>query len=68
MNDVYSLTRGHTPLLVSLPHAGTHIPPAIAHALQPRALQVEDTDWHLDKLYAFATGLGASLIVPRCSV
>ena len=67
MNDVYTLTRGHTPLLVSLPHAGTHIPPAIAQALQPRALEVEDTDWHLDKLYAFATGLGASLIVPRHS-
>jgi N-formylglutamate deformylase len=67
LNDVFSLTRGHTPLLVSLPHAGTHIPPAVAQALQPRALQVEDTDWHLDKLYAFATGLGASLIVPRHS-
>ena len=67
MNDVYTLTRGHTPLLVSLPHAGTHIPPAIAQALQPRALQVEDTDWHLDKLYAFATELDASLIVPHHS-
>jgi N-formylglutamate deformylase len=67
LNDVYTLTRGHTPLLVSLPHAGTNIPPAIAQALQPRALQVEDTDWHLEKLYAFATELGASLIVPRHS-
>ncbi|MCU0967008.1 MAG: N-formylglutamate deformylase [Burkholderiaceae bacterium] len=67
MTDVFSLTRGHAPLLVSLPHAGTHIPPAIAQALQPRALQVEDTDWHLDKLYNFATELGASVIVPRHS-
>ena len=67
MNDIYTLHRGRTPLLLSLPHAGTHLPPAIAQALQPRALQVEDTDWHLDKLYAFATGLGASLIVPHHS-
>jgi N-formylglutamate deformylase len=68
MNDeIYTLTRGTTPLLVSLPHAGTRIPTAIAAKLQPRALQTEDTDWHLDRLYAFATGLGASVIVPRHS-
>jgi N-formylglutamate deformylase len=67
MNAIYSLQRGTTPLLVSLPHAGTHIPPDIAQRLVPRALQVEDTDWFLDRLYAFATGLGASLIVPRHS-
>jgi N-formylglutamate deformylase len=28
---------------------------------------VEDTDWHLEPLYAFARDLGASLIVPRHS-
>jgi N-formylglutamate deformylase len=68
MNDtVYTLHRGSTPLLLSLPHAGTHIPPDIAAKLQPRALQVEDTDWFLDRLYAFATEMGASLIVPRHS-
>jgi len=69
MNDhpIYTLQRGRTPLLVSLPHAGTHIPSAIADKLLPRALQVEDTDWFLDKLYAFATELGASLIIPRHS-
>jgi N-formylglutamate deformylase len=32
-----------------------------------RALQVEDTDWFLDRLYAFAGELGASLLVPRHS-
>lgn len=68
MNDaVYALERGTTPLLVSLPHAGTHVPPQIGARLLPRALQCEDTDWHLDKLYAFVTGLGAGLIVPRHS-
>lgn len=68
MNDaIYTLTRGTTPLLVSLPHAGTHIPSAIAATLQPRALQVEDTDWFLERLYGFAVELGAGLIVPRLS-
>ncbi len=68
MNDaIYTLQRGHTPLLVSLPHAGTHIPETLHAALQPRALAVEDTDWFLDRLYAFVTELGASLIVPKHS-
>jgi N-formylglutamate deformylase len=33
----------------------------------PRALQVEDTDWFLDRLYAFVIDLGASLLVPTHS-
>jgi N-formylglutamate deformylase len=33
----------------------------------PRAANVEDTDWHLERLYAFAGDAGASLIVPRFS-
>jgi N-formylglutamate deformylase len=64
---VYTLKRGTTPLLVSLPHCGTHIPDDIAAALQPRALQSEDTDWFLDRLYTFAAQRGAGMIVPRHS-
>jgi len=68
MNDnepVFSLHRGHTPLLISVPHVGTAIPADIAATLVPRALDTEDADWHLDQLYAFAVEIGASLIVPR---
>ena len=65
IDGVYTLHRGNTPLIISVPHVGTDIPPDIAAALRPRALQTEDADWHLDRLYAFATQLGASLIVPR---
>ena len=60
----FALHRGHTPLLISMPHVGTHLPADLKPRLVPRALQVEDTDWHLDRLYAFARDLGASLIVP----
>ena len=66
-DDVYTLQRGRTPLLVSLPHAGTVIPSPLLAAMQPRAIEVEDTDWYLDRLYAFVTDMGASLIVPRYS-
>ena len=61
---VYTLHRGHTPLLISTPHVGTRIPADQQHRYTERALQVEDTDWFLDRLYAFAVDLGASLIVP----
>jgi N-formylglutamate deformylase len=61
------LTQGTTPLLISLPHTGTHIPPETRAGLVERALQVEDTDWHLESLYDFADELGASLLVPHVS-
>jgi N-formylglutamate deformylase len=67
MQDVYTLHRGTTPLLVSLPHVGTQLPDDLRPRLVPRALGVENTDWHLDHVYAFARELGASLLVPRYS-
>ena len=66
-NEVFTLYRGTAPLLVSVPHAGTAIPPDIQAHYQPRALVTEDTDWHLDALYDFVRELGASLIIPRHS-
>jgi N-formylglutamate deformylase len=66
--SVYRLRQGHVPLLISLPHVGTEIPPELHDRLVPRALASEDTDWHLERLYApLAEKLGASLIVPRYS-
>jgi N-formylglutamate deformylase len=65
--DVFMLHRGSMPLLVSVPHAGTELPPALRERLIPRAAAVEDTDWHLERLYGFVRELGASLIVPRYS-
>jgi N-formylglutamate deformylase len=64
---VFTLHPGSAPLLVSLPHAGTHIPAELKAQFREHALAVPDTDWHLDALYAFAHGLGASLIVPSHS-
>lgn len=65
--DVFALHRGTTPLLVSLPHDGTHVPDAIAARLTPEARAVPDTDWFVSRLYAFARDLGASVLVPAHS-
>ena len=62
-SDVYTLTRGAAPLLVSFPHSGTRIPDALAARMTPEALQRADVDWHLPQLYAFARTLGASTLV-----
>jgi N-formylglutamate deformylase len=64
---LFTLHRGSTPLVVSLPHTGTALPHFVQPRLQQRALAVEDTDWHLDVLYAFARDLGASLLSPTYS-
>jgi N-formylglutamate deformylase len=63
----HRLTQGSVPLLLSLPHVGTDIPAELAQAYVPRALQTEDTDWHLEQLYGFAHDLGASVLVPQIS-
>ncbi len=68
MNDapatpLFQFHAGTAPLLLSMPHAGTHVPPDIAGRLTEEARQVPDTDWHLERLYAFARGLGASVLV-----
>lgn len=65
--DTFTLHRGSTPLLVSLPHDGTHVPDAIARRLSPSARGVPDTDWHVARLYDFARELGASILVPTHS-
>ncbi len=64
VTPTHTLWPGDTPLLVSVPHAGTVLPDALKPRLVDRALAVEDTDWHLAEVYAFARGLGAGLIVP----
>ena len=65
--DIFTLHRGTAPLLVSVPHDGTHLPPDIAARLSESARRVPDTDWHIAKLYAFARAMGASMIVPTHS-
>jgi N-formylglutamate deformylase len=63
----YTLERGTAPLLVSMPHLGTEIPPELREHYVERALEVEDTDWHLDRLYDWLPGVGASVLKPRWS-
>ena len=59
----FRFRQGTRPLLISMPHVGTHVPPALAARLTDEAQRVPDTDWHLERLYDFADALGASILV-----
>ena len=63
MTELYQFRAGRTPLLVSMPHTGTHVPDWLAPRLTRAAKPLPDTDWHLEPLYDFLGELGASVLV-----
>jgi N-formylglutamate deformylase len=65
--EIASLHRGTLPLLVSLPHDGSHIPDELAARMHPQSRRAPDTDWHVSRLYDFARRMGASVLVPTHS-
>lgn len=64
---VFDLTRGTAPLLISIPHLGTVLPEALQSRFTAEAGVRADTDWHLNRLYAVAQALGASVLGARIS-
>jgi N-formylglutamate amidohydrolase len=62
VTTLYDVQAGDAPLVFSVPHAGTDLPPEIAERLTPHARTLPDTDWHVEQLYDFAPALGATMI------
>ena len=67
MDKVLNFKQGRVPLLISMPHAGTRLTPAVAAGLVPQAQSLPDTDWHIPRLYQFAQELGASTLAAEYS-
>ncbi|OAB55348.1 N-formylglutamate deformylase [Phormidium willei BDU 130791] len=63
----FVLTPGDSPLLISVPHCGTAVPPELFARFTPAGQLLADTDWHVDRLYGFARELGAGMIAARYS-
>lgn len=61
---VFSVRPGTLPLLISMPHVGTHIPAGISATMTDVAGYTDDCDWHLERLYAVAARRGAWMLVP----
>ncbi|MDQ6435012.1 N-formylglutamate deformylase [Mesorhizobium sp. LHD-90] len=45
------VTRGSSPVILGLPHTGTHVPADIRERLNDEGQKLRDTDWHVDRLY-----------------
>lgn len=61
------IREGTAPLILSLPHTGTEIPAEFGAALVSPWLARKDADWWIDRLYAFAESMGATMIRTRIS-
>src|SRR3954468_8472416 len=61
--DLFRFRAGASPLIVSMPHTGTHVPEWLAPRLSAAPRALPDTDWHLERLYDFLDELGASVLV-----
>lgn len=62
MTGWLTVKEGDRPLIVSFPHTGTLLPDdVIGHFSSPERAR-RDTDWWVDKLYAFAADMGATLV------
>jgi N-formylglutamate amidohydrolase len=53
---------GEAPLVVSFPHSGTDLPDDVAARLSETGRSLIDTDWYVDRLYAFVRELGATTL------
>lgn len=62
MNDWLSIHRGDAPLVLAFPHTGTDIPAEIEARFVSPDLARKDADWWVDRLYAFAAEMGATLV------
>ncbi|HCN44594.1 MAG TPA: N-formylglutamate deformylase [Pseudomonas sp.] len=67
MDKVLNFHQGRLPLLVSMPHAGLKLTPAVRDGLVPAARSLPDTDWHIPRLYDFVREMGASVVAAEYS-
>ena len=61
MSDWLTVTRGEAPLVVTIPHAGIDLAGLENRFVSSWAAR-RDADWWVDRLYAFAGALGATVV------
>ncbi|KAA3634755.1 MAG: N-formylglutamate deformylase, partial [Proteobacteria bacterium] len=60
--EIFRLSRGLSPLVLSMPHSGLALPPRLESRLTPAAAKLPDTDWHIPQLYEFARELDCTIL------
>jgi N-formylglutamate deformylase len=67
MADLFALREGQSPLIINIPHAGTNVPEDTLIRMTSAARKLPDTDWFVDRLYAFAADLDATILKANVS-
>jgi formiminoglutamase len=49
--DPVEIRRGSSPVILGLPHTGTHVPDDVLSRLNAEGRKLRDTDWHIHRLY-----------------
>ena len=62
MSDWLDVRRGDAPLVVAFPHTGTDFPDELAGSFESLWHARRDADWWVDRLYGFASELGATTV------
>lgn len=64
--DLFSIklpTATRVPIVLSIPHSGTHFPAELKDQFDPElSARPDDTDWFVDRLYDFAPAMGITTI------
>lgn len=66
MNE-FEFRAGSLPLFLSVPHAGTKLPPELAARMTDAGREIRDTDWFVDRLFDLPILAEGSRIVARAS-
>ncbi len=64
---LFDYRQGNSPLVLSIPHAGTWIPDDIAPMLREESRGLPDTDWFVPRLYALPALQDATRIIAQVS-
>lgn len=63
----YTLSKGQTPILISMPHNASEIPSDLKAHMQDYAQLSPDTDCFVDRLYEMAAEMGIGILKPHYS-
>ena len=66
-NETWSYVKANSPIVMSVPHAGTQLSDSVRKKLTRSALGLIDTDWHMDKIATQAAQANASVLIAHYS-
>ncbi len=65
--ELMTFVVGSKPILLNVPHAGILLPEGLRDRLRSDALELKDTDWHMDQLALPCVELGVGIIAAQYS-